>query len=44
MILGAQMGFDGLPEKERELVLQISRDLMGIDLEAVARQVVAAGN
>lgn len=44
MILGAQVGFDGLPEKERELVLQISRDLMGIDLEAVARQVVAAGN
>lgn len=39
MILGAQVGFDALPEKEREMVLQISRDLMGIDLEAVARQV-----
>ncbi|MFM1878541.1 MAG: hypothetical protein RLZZ241_1407 [Bacteroidota bacterium] len=44
MILGAQVGFDELPLMERELVLQISRDLMGIDLEAVAQQVVAAGN
>ena len=44
MILGAQVGFDALPEKEREMVLQISKNLMGIDLEAVARQVVAAGN
>lgn len=42
MIVGAQVGFIGLPEKEREQILVVSRDLMGIDLEAFARQVSAA--
>ncbi len=39
MIVGAQLGFEGLPEKERGQVLQVSRDLMGIDLEFLAREV-----
>jgi len=41
MIVGAQLGFEGLPEPEREQVLQVSRELMGIDLEAMARQICA---
>lgn len=39
MILGAQVGFDGLPESERQTVMAISKELMGIDLEKLARQV-----
>lgn len=39
MIVGAQVGFEGLPEAEREEVLQVSRYLMGIDLEMLAREV-----
>ena len=39
MIVGAQVGFAGLPEKERQEVLQVSRDLTGIDLESLAREV-----
>lgn len=39
MILGAQVGFDGLPESERQAVIEISKELMGIDLEKLARQV-----
>lgn len=41
MIAGAQVGFEGLPEKEREQILEVSRDLMGIDLEELAREVCA---
>ena len=39
MIVGAQLGFEGLPEKEREQVLKVCRDLVGIDLELLAREV-----
>ncbi|MBC2837817.1 ADP-ribosylglycohydrolase family protein [Robiginitalea sp. SC105] len=39
MILGAQTGFDGLPEAERNLVLRVSREQLGIDLEAMAREI-----
>lgn len=38
MILGAQLGFDGLPEEARQKVLEVNRTHLGIDLEAVARQ------
>ena len=39
MIVGAEVGFEGLPEKEREQVLQASREVIGIDLESLAREV-----
>ena len=39
IVVGAQVGFDGLPEKEREQVLQASREVIGIDLEMLAREV-----
>ncbi len=39
MIVGAQVGFEGLPETERRQILQVSRDLMGIDLEELAREI-----
>ncbi len=36
MILGAQVGFDGLPQDERDLILLVSREQMGLDLEVMA--------
>ena len=39
MILGAQLGFEALPERERQLVLRFSRDHLGMDLEAMAREI-----
>lgn len=39
MILGAQLGFDALPERERRLVLRFSREQLGMDLEAMAREI-----
>ena len=42
MILGAQLGYTKLPEDMKEKVMRINRELLGIDLEQVAREVVAA--
>lgn len=39
MIVGAQVGFEGLPVREREQILEVSRGRMGIDLEELAREV-----
>lgn len=40
MILGTRNGFSGLPKDLREKSLQVNRDLMGIDLEVLAREIV----
>jgi ADP-ribosylglycohydrolase len=44
MILGAQMGFEGLPEAEREQVLRINREQLGIDLEKIAHRICGYSN
>lgn len=40
MILGARDGYSGLPEPIREEVLKVSKEMMGIDLEAMAKDLV----
>ncbi|MBN7816429.1 ADP-ribosylglycohydrolase family protein [Algoriphagus pacificus] len=37
-ILGAFVGFDQLPQESRELVLSVSKNLLNIDLEALAKE------
>ena len=39
MILGAQLGYQKLPAAERELVLRVNREQLGIDLEALAAKI-----
>lgn len=43
MILGAQIGFAGLPGELKEEVLVVSRDVIGIDLEELAGIVAPIG-
>jgi len=38
MILGAKMGYKALPMKLRETVLRVNRENLGIDLEALAKE------
>jgi ADP-ribosylglycohydrolase len=38
MILGARLGFNRLPEDLRTQVLNINKEQMGIDLEALASE------
>ena len=40
MILGAQLGFKDLPRHLRDPVLKTNRELLGIDLEAIAEEIV----
>ena len=40
MILGAQQGYEKLPMALKEQILRTNRDLLGIDLEEVAQEVV----
>ncbi|MEL7147234.1 MAG: ADP-ribosylglycohydrolase family protein [Bacteroidota bacterium] len=40
MILGAQLGYSGLPVDLRKKVVEVSRETMGIDLEALAATLV----
>lgn len=40
MILGAKDGFSNLPEELRSKVLQVNREEIGIDLEALAHEIV----
>ena len=40
MILGAQIGFDRLPVDLKSTALRVNRDLLGIDLEQIAREVM----
>jgi hypothetical protein len=41
MILGAKLGYSGLPESMRNTVVRANRDQIGIDLEALARELTA---
>lgn len=41
-ILGALHGYDGLPREQREMVVRVNRDVLGIDLEARASQLTRA--
>ncbi len=41
MILGAREGFDALPEELKTIVLQANKEQLGIDLESLARTLVA---
>jgi hypothetical protein len=41
MILGAKDGFSRLPEDLRSQTIQVNRDVLGIDLEALAKEMVA---
>lgn len=41
MILGARDGFNALPEELKTTVLRINREQLGIDLEGLARKLVA---
>lgn len=41
MILGAKDGYSNLPQELRETVVKVSREQMGIDLEALAKEMVA---
>lgn len=43
MILGAQHGFDKLPPGARETVLQVSREQLGMDLQALAAKICEGG-
>lgn len=40
MILGAKDGFSNLPEDWKQEILKVNRDLIGIDLEALAQEIV----
>ena len=40
MILGAKEGYSNLPKNLREEVVKVSREQMGIDLEALAKEMV----
>ncbi|WP_425638308.1 ADP-ribosylglycohydrolase family protein [Algoriphagus yeomjeoni] len=40
-ILGAFYGFEQLPKLEREKVLQVNKELLGIDLEQIANELTA---
>lgn len=42
MILGAKDGFSNLPEDLKESVVEVSKENMGLDLEAMAREMVGA--
>lgn len=39
MVLGAQLGYQNLPADLREPVLQVTKEVVGIDLEALAREI-----
>ena len=41
VILGAKEGYSGLPVELRAQILQVSKENMGIDLEAMAREIVS---
>jgi hypothetical protein len=41
MILGAKDGYSNLPKELKEEVLKVSREQMGIDLEALAKEMVS---
>jgi ADP-ribosylglycohydrolase len=41
MILGAKLGYSGLPESMRNTVVRANKDQIGIDLEALARELTA---
>jgi len=41
MILGAKDGFKKLPKRQREEVLKVNKEVMGIDLEEIARLITA---
>jgi len=41
-ILGAKLGYSGLPVDLRERILTVSRELMGLDLELIAKEIVAS--
>jgi hypothetical protein len=41
MILGAREGFNALPEELKTTVLRVNREQLGIDLEGLARKLVA---
>ena len=43
-ILGASVGFNGLPEDQRATVLRVSKEEVGIDLEAMAEAIVSNYN
>jgi ADP-ribosylglycohydrolase len=40
-ILGAKVGFDNLPKREKEQVLKVNKELLGIDLEEKANLLTA---
>ncbi len=42
MILGAKDGFSNLPPKLREEALRVNKEILGIDLEALAHEMTAA--
>jgi hypothetical protein len=41
MILGAKLGYSGLPQNLRTAVIHVNRDQLGLDLEAIARELRA---
>ncbi|WP_339751736.1 ADP-ribosylglycohydrolase family protein [Algoriphagus aquimarinus] len=40
-ILGAYYGFENLPKLEREKILQVNKDLLGIDLDQIANELTS---
>ncbi|MDN5212807.1 ADP-ribosylglycohydrolase family protein [Fulvivirgaceae bacterium BMA12] len=44
MILGAQLGFKNLPDTLKEAVMHTNKEILGIDLETLANEVVAAAD
>ncbi|NJB71875.1 hypothetical protein GGR42_002337 [Saonia flava] len=42
MILGARNGYSQLPKDLKEQVLQVNKEVMGIDLEAMAEEIIAS--
>ena len=43
MILGAKIGFEGLPEEKRETILEVNREQLGMDLKAMAEKICQGG-
>lgn len=44
MILGAKDGYSGLPKELKEQVLQVNKEIIGIDLEALAQEIASKTN
>jgi ADP-ribosylglycohydrolase len=40
-ILGAYYGFEQLPQLEREQVLKVNKEVLGIDLEQVSKELTS---